>query len=197
MNFEEFRDSLAGECPPKELSLPLAALWWDAKGDWTKAHESAQQDEGPAGEWVHAYLHRKKGTCRMLDIGTSGQESFQPACRSIPSGLKSSTCCWVNTTTHDEKRNLNNRTTWRDITRSFADHILAVTRLSRKGMQRNTTRFGSRQCLRYCRSRHKVLGLGEQKTNLPDCDGRRKKTRVGNHRRHSGRAASQDHGRSA
>lgn len=36
-------------------------LWWDAKGDWTKAHESAQQDEGPQGSWVHAYLHRKEG----------------------------------------------------------------------------------------------------------------------------------------
>ena len=29
--------------------------------DWTKAHESAQQDEGPTGAWVHAYLHRKEG----------------------------------------------------------------------------------------------------------------------------------------
>jgi hypothetical protein len=36
-------------------------LWWDAKGDWTKAHESALQDEGPAGAWIHAYLHRKEG----------------------------------------------------------------------------------------------------------------------------------------
>jgi len=36
-------------------------LWWDAKGDWTRAHESAQQDEGSAGAWVHAYLHRKEG----------------------------------------------------------------------------------------------------------------------------------------
>jgi hypothetical protein len=23
--------------------------WWDAKGDWTRAHESAQEDEGPEG----------------------------------------------------------------------------------------------------------------------------------------------------
>jgi len=33
--------------------------WSDAKDDWTWAHESAQQGEGPAGAWVHAYLHRK------------------------------------------------------------------------------------------------------------------------------------------
>ena len=28
------------------------------------AHESAPQDEGPEGSWVHAYLHRKKGDRR-------------------------------------------------------------------------------------------------------------------------------------
>ena len=61
MNFKEFRESLGCEGPPKGLSVALAGLWWDAKGDWTKAHESAQQDEGPSGAWVHAYLHRKEG----------------------------------------------------------------------------------------------------------------------------------------
>ncbi len=29
--------------------------------DWTRAHESAQKNEGPEGAWVHAYLHRKEG----------------------------------------------------------------------------------------------------------------------------------------
>lgn len=67
MNLKEFRKSLAGEQPPEELSLALAGLWWDAKGDWKRAHESAQQDEGPAGSWVHAYLHRKEG-----DISNAG-----------------------------------------------------------------------------------------------------------------------------
>ncbi len=61
MNLKEFRESLAGEGPPKQLSVALAGLWWDAKGDWTRAHESAQQDDGPSGAWVHAYLHRKEG----------------------------------------------------------------------------------------------------------------------------------------
>jgi hypothetical protein len=61
MTFEEFQDSLLHGAPPKGLSLGLTALWWDGKGDWTKAHESAQQDGGSAGAWVHAYLHRKEG----------------------------------------------------------------------------------------------------------------------------------------
>ena len=61
MTIEEFRDSLQGEQPPGQLSLALAGLWWDGNNDWQRAHESAQQDEGPEGSWVHAYLHRKEG----------------------------------------------------------------------------------------------------------------------------------------
>ena len=61
MTVKEFRDSLTNAGPASGLSPALAGLWWDAKGDWNKAHESAQQDEGPAGAWVHAYLHRKEG----------------------------------------------------------------------------------------------------------------------------------------
>jgi hypothetical protein len=58
---QEFRSSLVSGQPPKNLNFALTGLWWDAKGDWTRAHDSAQQDEGPAGAWVHAYLHRKEG----------------------------------------------------------------------------------------------------------------------------------------
>ena len=61
MTLDEFRQSLAATNPPAELTHALASLWWDAKGDWKQAHESAQQDEGPEGSWVHAYLHRKEG----------------------------------------------------------------------------------------------------------------------------------------
>ena len=61
MTLDEFRDSLQRPAPSPELSFALAGLWWDAKGSWEQAHESAQQDEGPAGSWVHAYLHRKEG----------------------------------------------------------------------------------------------------------------------------------------
>jgi len=61
MTLQEFRDSLVRDEPPRQLTPALAGLWWDAKGEWKRAHESAQQDEGPAGAWVHAYLHRKEG----------------------------------------------------------------------------------------------------------------------------------------
>ena len=45
----------------EQLEGALLALWWDAKGDWNKAHEVAQDVAGPDGAWVHAYLHRKEG----------------------------------------------------------------------------------------------------------------------------------------
>ena len=52
MNLDEFRKSLGQPNPPAGLTHALAGLWWDAKGDWTRAHESAQQDEGTAGSLV-------------------------------------------------------------------------------------------------------------------------------------------------
>ena len=61
MTLQDFRESLSQPAPPRPENVALTGLWWDAKGDWTRAHESAQQDEGPAGAWVHAYLHRKEG----------------------------------------------------------------------------------------------------------------------------------------
>ena len=61
MTFDEFQTSLAAAQPPAGLTPALAGLWWDAKNDWKRAHEVAQEDEGPEASWVHAYLHRKEG----------------------------------------------------------------------------------------------------------------------------------------
>ena len=61
MNVDEFRKSLGQPSLPAGLTHALAGLWWDARGNWTRAHESAQQDEGTKSSWVHAYLHRKEG----------------------------------------------------------------------------------------------------------------------------------------
>jgi hypothetical protein len=60
MDAHSFRASTSLAAPPADLSLPLQALWWDAKGDWNKAHECAQADHGATGASVHAYLHRKE-----------------------------------------------------------------------------------------------------------------------------------------
>ena len=80
MTLEEFRESIKLDSPPPHLSLALAGLWWDAKGHWDRAHESAQRDEGVEGSWVHAYLHRKEG-----DISNAGywyRRAGKPACKS-------------------------------------------------------------------------------------------------------------------
>ena len=77
MTMQVFRDSLHHDAPPTDLSPALAGMWWDAKGDWQKAHESAQQDKGQAGSWVHAYLHRKEG-----DISNAGYCWYQRAGKS-------------------------------------------------------------------------------------------------------------------
>ena len=61
MDFKAFKASLAGPKPPQDLAPALRALWWDAKGDWERAHTDAQADDGASGAWVHAYLHRKEG----------------------------------------------------------------------------------------------------------------------------------------
>lgn len=61
MTLDEFRKSLKAPEPSPKLPLPVAGLWWDAKGDWTRAHQCAQQVEDGDGAWVHAYLHRKEG----------------------------------------------------------------------------------------------------------------------------------------
>src|SRR3954451_16527719 len=60
MDLATFRASLAAAAPPDAAPLPLQALWWDARGDWNRAHECAQADAGPAAALVHAYLHRKE-----------------------------------------------------------------------------------------------------------------------------------------
>ena len=61
MTIEEFKVSVAGAEPPHGLSIPLAALWWDVRGDWARAHGLVDSLESVDGMAVHAYLHRKEG----------------------------------------------------------------------------------------------------------------------------------------
>jgi hypothetical protein len=78
LDLQSFRASVAKPQPPEGLSPAMQALWWDAKGDWEKAHEHAQQRDDPAGMRVHAYLHRKEGD-------QSNAEYWYRRCRATPS----------------------------------------------------------------------------------------------------------------
>lgn len=79
MTLDEFKRSTSGDEPPADLSRPLRALWHDARGDWTAAHETAQEIKDATGSWIHAYLHRKEG-----DLGNAGywyQRAGKPEAR--------------------------------------------------------------------------------------------------------------------
>ena len=67
MTVEELRASLVYEAPPEGLDPLPAALWWDAKGDWARAHALVDELETPDGMAVHAYLHRKEGEAWNAD----------------------------------------------------------------------------------------------------------------------------------
>ena len=38
MNPTDFKNTLAANNPPEGISIYVEALWYDAKGDWEKAH---------------------------------------------------------------------------------------------------------------------------------------------------------------
>ena len=61
MDLSEFRATVTVADPPGNLTGPLLALWHDARGAWDTAHQILQDEPGPAGCWVHAYLHRVEG----------------------------------------------------------------------------------------------------------------------------------------
>ena len=48
------------------MSNYLQSLWYDATGDWEKAHRLIQDVNDKTAAWIHAYLHRKEG-----DIGNA------------------------------------------------------------------------------------------------------------------------------
>jgi hypothetical protein len=67
MTAEKMRASLISEQPPQGLTVPQTALWWDAKGDWARAHGLVDELETAEGMAVHAYLHRKEGEAWNAD----------------------------------------------------------------------------------------------------------------------------------
>jgi hypothetical protein len=61
LSIEAFRQSLTAAQPPADLSKVLQALWHEAKGDWSRAHDILQHEDSANSAWVHAYLHRVEG----------------------------------------------------------------------------------------------------------------------------------------
>lgn len=61
MKLYEFKQTLSGNEPPRDLAVYLQALWFDAKGEWDKAHDIVQDIHDENALWIHAYLHRKEG----------------------------------------------------------------------------------------------------------------------------------------
>ena len=78
MNPEKIRDSLHLPHPPKKWPEWIRALWWDARGDWDRAHRIAQEDSTLEGSRVHAYLHRKEGDLWNADYWYRRAGSSRP-----------------------------------------------------------------------------------------------------------------------
>ncbi len=58
---QALRASTTQSDPPTGLSGPVTAMWHVARGEWDKAHQIVQDDEGRPAAWVHAHLHRIEG----------------------------------------------------------------------------------------------------------------------------------------
>jgi len=76
---KKFRDSLSEANPPAHFSAILKSLWYDAKGDWEKAHDQVDQLGGQDAAWVHAYLHRKEGDIWNADYWYSRAKKNRPS----------------------------------------------------------------------------------------------------------------------
>ena len=79
MDLVAFKASLTGSLPPRNSSLYAQALWYDAKGEWQKAHELIQDLPDKNAAWIHAYLHRKEGDMGNADYWYSRAGRKRPA----------------------------------------------------------------------------------------------------------------------
>jgi hypothetical protein len=93
MTLDAFEQSLNDPEPPAGLSSPVMALWWDARGEWARAHALVDDLETSEGMAVHAYLHRREGVGWNADYwykraGTQfKRETFEGEWRSLVEGL--------------------------------------------------------------------------------------------------------------
>ena len=78
MDISAWKDSLTLQKPPAMPAL-AEALWWEARGDWKRAHTIAQDVHSPEGAWVHAYLHRREGD--QINAAYWYRQAHRPICR--------------------------------------------------------------------------------------------------------------------
>jgi hypothetical protein len=61
VKYQDFINSLKDDACPAHADAYLQALWFDANGDWHKAHQIVQEIDDATAARIHAYLHRKEG----------------------------------------------------------------------------------------------------------------------------------------
>lgn len=61
MTISEYKASIRDKQMPLGISVHLKALWYDAVGDWDKAHSLIDSLPDKDSAFLHAYLHRKEG----------------------------------------------------------------------------------------------------------------------------------------
>jgi len=79
MDFITFSETLSENEPPAGSSVYLQALWWDANGNWEKAHQLIQDLPDKNAAWIHAYLHRKEGDIWNADYWYNRAGKKRPA----------------------------------------------------------------------------------------------------------------------
>ena len=78
MKLSLYLQSLSDPQPPGGAAPLLTALWYDAHGDWDRAHRITQDAAGRDACAVHAYLHRKEGDLANADYWYQRAGSNRP-----------------------------------------------------------------------------------------------------------------------
>jgi hypothetical protein len=78
MTYDEFILTIENDELPSGLPLYLQALWYDAKGDWHKAHSLIDSLDDKNSCRVHAYLHRKEGDISNADYWYRRADTQRP-----------------------------------------------------------------------------------------------------------------------
>lgn len=61
MTLNEFKTTLKDSQPKSSWDVSIQALWYDAKGEWKKAHDLIDHLNDKVSAHIHAYLHRVEG----------------------------------------------------------------------------------------------------------------------------------------